>query len=247
MTSPARTTIGTRSCKAMRNVMAACSAPTVVCSMTAGSLPVDFDQPLAIETAVSSWRTETYSGISPGAHGLASASHSGAQSEPGEAKMRSTPMLRNAFSSDSAPVMRLFLAQAKLGKELAVAFVFATHVGCELRRRHRLGEVDGQRAKTLQHLRLLHELDDFAVQPLDGCVGRSRRRVEAEVRAAVDALDAVLLERRHVGKVGMALGTGNRDHLDLPHARLLDAGTRIEHEIDDAGEQVVEGRSGALI
>src|SRR3954462_11443598 len=146
MTSPARTTIGTRSCKAMRKVMAACSAPTVVCSMTAGSLPVDFDQPLAMETAVSSWRTETYSGISPGAHGLASASHSGAQSEPGEAKMRSTPMLRSALSRDSAPVMRLFLAQAELGKELAVALAFAAHVGCELLRRHRLGGGAPQRA-----------------------------------------------------------------------------------------------------
>ena len=42
----------------MRSVIAACSEPTVVCSITAGSLPVDLDQPLAIETAVSSWRTE---------------------------------------------------------------------------------------------------------------------------------------------------------------------------------------------
>ncbi len=40
--SPARTTIGMRSCSAARTIMVACSEPTVVCRKTAGSLPVAF-------------------------------------------------------------------------------------------------------------------------------------------------------------------------------------------------------------
>ena len=38
--SPAITTIGMRSCSAARKPIVACSAPTVVCSTSAGSLPV---------------------------------------------------------------------------------------------------------------------------------------------------------------------------------------------------------------
>ena len=101
--SPAITTIGTRSCLAMRSAMAACNVPTVVCSTTAGSLPVDFEYPLAIATAVSSCRTETYCG-SASECGRSSASHRGAQSDPGEAKMRSTPMAPSILRSASAPI-----------------------------------------------------------------------------------------------------------------------------------------------
>jgi hypothetical protein len=40
ITSPARITIGMRSCSAARAIIVVCSAPTVVCTTTAGSLPV---------------------------------------------------------------------------------------------------------------------------------------------------------------------------------------------------------------
>ena len=42
MDSPAMTTMGMRSCSAARIPIVACSAPTVVCSTSAGSLPVAF-------------------------------------------------------------------------------------------------------------------------------------------------------------------------------------------------------------
>jgi len=40
ITSPARITIGMRSCNAARAIIVVCSAPTVVWTSTAGSLPV---------------------------------------------------------------------------------------------------------------------------------------------------------------------------------------------------------------
>src|SRR5262245_65772751 len=55
--------------------------------------------------AVSSWREERYSGNSPRAEGSASASHSGAQSEPGEAKIFSTPILRRVRRRACAPLI----------------------------------------------------------------------------------------------------------------------------------------------
>src|SRR5258706_15268523 len=69
-------------------------------------------------TAVSSWREEMYSGTSPGAYGLASASQSGAQSEPGEAKMRSTPILRSWRRTASAPVTMPLLSSMLMGSGL---------------------------------------------------------------------------------------------------------------------------------
>src|SRR5581483_8245050 len=71
--------------------------------------------------AVSSWRDETYWGASSLAQGAASASQSGAQSEPGEAKMRSTPIAPSAFRRTCPPVTGLlqalcgFLREAQVG------------------------------------------------------------------------------------------------------------------------------------
>src|ERR1044071_7335229 len=104
-------------------------------------------------TAVSSWRTETYSGNSPAACGRASASHSGAQSEPGEAKMRSTPMAPSALRIASAPIIvRSF--DPELGDELGVALVLALHVGRELGGRHRLRGVPPRSLSPLPALRV---------------------------------------------------------------------------------------------
>src|SRR3982751_3509686 len=107
-------------------------------------------------TAVSSWREEMYSGASRLAHGAASASQSGAQSEPGEAKMRSTPIALSARSSASEPLRRSLCANVELRQEFCVARVLAAHVGAELLRRHRLRKIDGERLEALEHRRLLH-------------------------------------------------------------------------------------------
>src|SRR5882672_4955865 len=56
-------------------------------------------------SAVSSWREERYSGNSSRAEGIASASHSGAQSDPGEAKIFSTPILRRVRRRACAPLI----------------------------------------------------------------------------------------------------------------------------------------------
>src|SRR3954463_9800593 len=117
-------------------------------------------------TAVSSWREEMYSGTSPSFQGRASASQSGAQSEPGEAKMRSTPIARSARSSASEPLMRS-VANVELRQQLCVARVLRAHIGAELLRRHRLGEVHRKRFEALEHRRLLHHALHLAVQALD--------------------------------------------------------------------------------
>src|SRR4029077_3324094 len=116
-------------------------------------------------TAVSSWREEMYSGTSPGAHGAASASQSGAQSEPGEAKMRSTPIAASARSSATAPVGRS-LANIELRQQLCVARGLRAHIGAELLRRHRLGDIHRERLEALEHGRLLHHALHLAVQAL---------------------------------------------------------------------------------
>src|SRR5438067_3099586 len=118
-------------------------------------------------TAVSSWREEMYSGTSPGADGFASASQSGAQSEPGEAKMRSTPMALSARSSASEPLRRSLPANVELRQKLRVARVLGAHIGAELLRRHRLGQVDSERLESLEHRRLLHHALHLAIQALD--------------------------------------------------------------------------------
>src|SRR5260221_2410247 len=103
-------------------------------------------------TAVSSWREEMYSGTSPGAYGLASASQSGAQSEPGEAKMRSTPIARSWRRTASAPVtIPLLLSNVQLGKQLGVARVLSANISGELVGRHRLGEGFPKRPYTVHH------------------------------------------------------------------------------------------------
>src|SRR5881394_2143400 len=145
-------------------------------------------------TAVSSWRDEMYCGTSPAAYGRASASHSGAQSDPGEAKMRSTPIERSTRSTASAPVGSL-LSNVQLGQQLGVALVLRAHVGAELLGRHGLGEVHRQRLEALEHHRFLHRAEHFAVQPIDHIFRRSGRCIKAEVRSAVHALDALLFER----------------------------------------------------
>src|SRR6185369_8192676 len=173
-------------------------------------------------TAVSSWRTETYSGNSPAACGRASASQSGAQSEPGEAKMRSTPMAPSTLRIASAPIMpRSF--DPELGNELGVAVVLALHVGRKLGGRHRLGELHREGLEPLAHLRLLHQAEDLAVQALDRLARRARGGVEREVRAAVDAVNPVLLERRHIGKIRVPVRSGHHDHAQLPGLRLRQA------------------------
>src|SRR5258705_9812086 len=100
-------------------------------------------------TAVSSWREEMYSGASLLAHGAASASQSGAQSEPGEAKMRSTPIAVSARSKATAPVGRS-LANIELRQQLPVVRVFRAYIGAELPRRHRLREVHREPLLTVQ-------------------------------------------------------------------------------------------------
>src|SRR6266850_613686 len=139
-------------------------------------------------TAVSSWRTETYSGNSPAACGRASASHSGAQSEPGEAKMRSTPMAPSARRIASAPII-VASFDAELRDELGVALVLALHIRRELGGRHRLGELHRERLEPLAHLRLLHQADDLAVQPFDRLARRAGGGIEREMRSAVDPVD----------------------------------------------------------
>src|SRR6185295_11155589 len=105
-------------------------------------------------SAVSSWREEMYSGTSPAAYGRASASQSGAQSEPGEAKMRSTPIERRTRRTASAPVGSL-LSNIELGQQFSVARVFGAHIGAELVGRHRLGEVHRQCLEPIEHRRFL--------------------------------------------------------------------------------------------
>ena len=56
--SPENTTIGTFSCSAPRIAMVPCRLPTVVWIITAGSFPLDLAYPLAMATAISSWRAE---------------------------------------------------------------------------------------------------------------------------------------------------------------------------------------------
>src|SRR6266850_8429235 len=153
-------------------------------------------------TAVSSWREEMYSGASLLAHGAASASQSGAQSEPGEAKMRSTPIAASARSKAAAPVGRS-LANIELRQQLPVVRVLRAYIGAELPRRHRLGDVHRERLEALEHCRLFHHALHFAVQAIQRLARRSGRCVKAEMRATIDALDAVLLERRHVRKARM--------------------------------------------
>src|SRR5436853_7519732 len=129
-------------------------------------------------TAVSSWREEMYSGASRLAHGAASASQSGAQSEPGEAKMRSTPIAASARSSASAPVGRS-MANIELRQQLCVARVLRAHVSGELLRRHRLGDIHRECLEALEHRRLFHQALDLAVQPIERFARRACRPVEA--------------------------------------------------------------------
>ena len=64
------------------------------------------------------------------------------------------------------------------------------------------------------------------------------------MRPAVDALDAVLLERRHVGKSGWRLGPAIAIMRSFP-ALACGTPTRVEREVDDPAEQVLSapGRS----
>src|SRR5258706_14355853 len=117
--------------------------------------------------AVSSWRDEMYFGCA--GEFVASASHSGAQSEPGDAKIASTPMARRPPRTASAPVTRrISLNDAECRHQLRIALVLGADVGGEGLRRHRLGDVHGERPEALQHLWLLHQPDHLAVQPVDG-------------------------------------------------------------------------------
>src|SRR6266849_4889889 len=192
-------------------------------------------------TAVSSCREEMYSGTSPGWYGLASASQSGAQSDPGEAKMRSTPIARSTRRTASAPVGSL-LSNIQLGQELAVARVLDTHIGGELVWRHRLRDVHRQRLETLEHHRLLHGADHFPVEFFDCFARRTGGGEEAEMRPAVDALDALLLERRHVRKLWIARRPGDRDHAQLPAPRGVQAHAGIERKLDLPAEEIVQRR-----
>src|SRR3989442_15517519 len=105
--------------------------------------------------------------------------------------MRSTPIARSTRSTASAPVGTL-LSNIQLGQELAVARMLDTHIGGELVWRHRIRDVHRQRLEALEHYRLLHGADDFAVELFDRFARRTGGREEAEMRPAVDALDALL-------------------------------------------------------
>src|SRR5438034_10739532 len=107
--------------------------------------------------------------------------------------MRSTPIERSTRRTASAPVGSL-LSNIQLGQELRVARVLREDVGRELLGRHRLGEVHGERLEALEHHRLLHGADHFAVEFFDRFARRTAGPAEAETRSAVDALDALLLE-----------------------------------------------------
>src|SRR4030095_3995433 len=73
--------------------------------MTAGSFPEDLAYPLAMPTAISSWRELMYNGTpSLCAFALAKASQTGDHSDPGEAKIRSTPICESTRKRVSAPL-----------------------------------------------------------------------------------------------------------------------------------------------
>ncbi len=141
-----------------------------------------------------------YSGTSPGAYGLASASQSGAQSEPGEL------------------------------------------VG-----RHRLGEVYRKRLEALEHHRVLHHALHLGVQALQHLARSRPRRVEAEMRTAVDTLDALLFQRRHIRKIRMAHRAGDRHHAQLPGSGCVQPDARIKGELDLPAEEIVERGPRSLV
>src|SRR5262249_26198005 len=102
--------------------------------------------------------------------------------------MRSTPMAPSALRIASAPILGNSMVRsfdAELGNELGVSVVLALHIGGELGGRHRVGELHCERFEALANLRLLHQADHLAVQPLDRLARRTGGRVEGKVRAAV--------------------------------------------------------------
>src|SRR2546425_4811192 len=109
--------------------------------------------------------------------------------------MRSTPIARSTRSTASAPVGTL-LSNIQLGQELAVARMLDTHIGGELLWRHRLGDVHRQRLETLEHHRLLHGADHFAVEVFDRFARRTGGRRETRIPAPLGRPRAPLLRRR---------------------------------------------------
>src|SRR5258706_9057549 len=118
--------------------------------------------------------------------------------------MRSTPIARSWRRTASAPVtIPLLLSNVQLGKQLGVARVLPTHISGELVGRHRLGEVYRKRLEALEHHRVLHHALHLGVQALQHLARSRPRRVEAEMRTAVDTLDSLLFQRRLIGKIRM--------------------------------------------
>src|SRR4029079_9186020 len=79
----------------------------------------------------------------------ASASQRGAQSEPGEAKIASTPIARRPRRIACEPVMPVLVSNVQLGKKFRVARILGLNVIGELLRRHRLREVHRERPEAL--------------------------------------------------------------------------------------------------
>src|SRR3954468_21893426 len=126
--------------------------------------------------------------MSPAACGLARASYSGDHSEPGDAKMRSTPMRRSSLRSASAPLMSPTAVLSVMCRD----HLDAAHVGLE-RRRH----IDA----AVGALVILHDRDQRAPD----CEARAVQRVD-KLRLALVVTEARLhaprLERLEVAARG---------------------------------------------
>src|SRR3954466_8183843 len=101
-------------------------------------------------SAVSSWRDETYAGSSFPAE--ARASHSGAQSDPGDANMRSTPMAPSALRSACPPVIALLHSLRGFLREAEVRMLGDIHLALE---KAKLG---GEVQVRLQRLQVGHQV-----------------------------------------------------------------------------------------
>src|SRR5690242_10505844 len=124
-------------------------------------------------SAVSSCRDDTYWGAP--CEGAASASHSGAQSEPGEAKMRSTPIAPSALRRTCPPVTALLQALCSFLREAQVGVLRYIHFPLEQ------PELGGEVEVRLQRLQVGHQVRVAIVVAVLPCleeepfVERSRR------------------------------------------------------------------------
>src|SRR5882672_4657090 len=122
--------------------------------------------------AVSSWREERYSGTSPLPESLARASQSGAQSEPGEAKIFSTPRRRSVRSKASAPVipsMIFFPVIGAFGSRSTLMFSRTCGLASDrgARRKHQRFDYDRHGARGLEQRADVDEVEFLEDDPVD--------------------------------------------------------------------------------